>query len=113
MLRYDFKSIFKARGIEKPYSWLLKRGFKRHMAYSIANNRVNTLKLSLAEKLCKHFGCTPNDLLVWIPEKDEDTNIPLKKLHRKHAPFSSKESLDQLSLEEMKQLEALLKEHLG
>ena len=84
MLTYNFTRLLKARGIEKPFSYLVKAGYSGNFATKIANDRVENLKLTDIERLCVLFQCTPNDLFQWYPSGDDKTNdkhplIPLKR----------------------------------
>ena len=45
MLTFNFSRIFKARGIEKPFSYLVKVGYSDNFATRIVNNRIKRLDL--------------------------------------------------------------------
>ena len=62
MLTYNFTRLFKARGIDKPFSYLVKAGYSPNFATGVVNNQVLRLNLTDIEKLCVLFQCTPNDL---------------------------------------------------
>ena len=72
MLTFNFSRIFKARGIDKPFSYLVKVGYSDNFATRIVNNRIKRLDLADLEKLCELLQCTPNDLLEWIPESKDN-----------------------------------------
>ena len=82
MLYFNLKPIFDAKGIENPYSYLVKNGFTYHSAHYIANNLSRIFKLDHIEKLCDLLQCEPNDLLAWKPDNNKvyPENYPLKKL---------------------------------
>ena len=69
MLKFNFQRILKARGIEKPYSYLVQEGFSRNIAVRMNTGKMKTMDLQGLEKLCERFECTPNDLLEWVPER--------------------------------------------
>jgi DNA-binding Xre family transcriptional regulator len=84
MLTFHLSPIFKARGIEKPYSFLVKSGFTSHTASTILNNETKSLRLDHVELLCKALFCEPNDLLLWTPDTRAAyaPNLPLQKLRQ-------------------------------
>lgn len=69
MLTFHLDPIFKARGIEKPYSFLVKAGISPNTAYKITNGKMRILRLDHVELLCDLLVCEPNDLLIWAPNK--------------------------------------------
>ena len=44
MLTFNFTRIFKARGIDKPFSYLVKVGYSDNFATRIVNNRIKSNK---------------------------------------------------------------------
>ena len=84
MLFFNFKRIIKARGISKPFRYLLDQGFSVSFSTSMINNRTMRMDLETLEKLCVVSNCTPNELLEWVPDDPEsDTpNHPLAPLKR-------------------------------
>lgn len=111
MLIFNVKRIFELRGIEKPYTFLVKHGFANQMATNICNNKIGYVKASQMEKLCLLLHCTPNDLFEWQPNENftNAENHPLKALTReKPSPHISKLIKD-LPVEKMSELEELIK----
>lgn len=84
MLKFNFTRIFKARGIDKPYTYLVKAGYSASFATRTVNNKVRQLNVADVEKLCVMFQCTPNDLMEWIPNTDynPEQKHPLSSLQR-------------------------------
>jgi DNA-binding Xre family transcriptional regulator len=82
MLSIDLTHIFKARGIDRPYTFLVKAGFTSHTAHSLLNSSTRAFKLDHIELLCKVLICEPNDLLVFALDKDQvfSADHPLLKL---------------------------------
>lgn len=82
MLSLNLAPIFKARGIDKPYSFLVKNGFTPFTATNIINNNSRVFRLDHIEMLCNILVCEPNDLLLFTPDKDKQyaPNNPLLKL---------------------------------
>lgn len=77
MLRLNLQPIFTARGIDKPYTFLVKAGFTAHSAHIILTSKVRLIKLDYMEILCEKLNCEPNDLLLWTPDK----NRPILESH--------------------------------
>lgn len=86
MLIYNLRIIFKERGIERPFSFLVKAGIAPATAHNIMYNNTRTFKLRHIELLCRILMCEPNDLLTWLPEKGEiyPDDLPLRKLQRQN-----------------------------
>lgn len=82
MLSLNLKPIFSARGIDKPYTFLVKNGFTPHAANTLLNSKTRVFRLDHIERLCEVFVCEPNDLLVWKPDSGKiiASNNPLHKL---------------------------------
>ena len=82
MLSLNLRPIFSTRGIEKPYSFLVKNGFTPHAANNLLNSKTRVFRLDHIELLCEVLLCEPNDLLLWKPssEKIIAPNNPLNRL---------------------------------
>jgi len=76
MLKLNLQPVLSARGISKPYSYLVKIGFTSHSANVIMNN-PKAIKVSHIEQLCLKLNCEPSDLFMWIPDK----NNPIPENH--------------------------------
>ncbi len=96
MLKPNLNRLFKTRGINKPYSYLLNNGFTRNEALRLSNENLKTLHLNHVEKLCFLLNCTPNDLLQYIPAKSQKENSSnvLSALIRTETPDPLKLSHD-------------------
>ena len=106
MLAYNLTPIFKVRGIENPHSFLVKNGFSSHTAHNISTHQTRIFRLDHVERLCKILICEPNDLLMWIPDKNEPIaeNHPLQKLTIKQSDLSIHEELNMISYKELKEI---------
>ena len=82
MLSLNLRPIFTAKGIEKPYSFLVKNGFTSHAANNLLNSKTRVFRLDHIELLCEVLVCEPNDLLLWKPDSGKSIapNNPLNKL---------------------------------
>ena len=76
MLTLNLLPVFSARGIEKPYAFLVRAGFTSHSANIMLNN-PKAIKLHYIELLCTKLNCEPSDLFMWTPDK----NHPLAENH--------------------------------
>jgi DNA-binding Xre family transcriptional regulator len=103
--------MFKARGIEKPFSYLVKIGYSANFATRIVNSRIKRLDLSDIEKLCELLQCTPNDLLQWIPESKDKTNDkhPLISIKRSDKVVQLTQILNTVPLDKLIEIENLIK----
>jgi DNA-binding Xre family transcriptional regulator len=114
MIIYNFSRIFKARGIDKPFSYLVKTGFSSNAASRIANSNISTFNLTFVEKLCKLFQCTPNDLLEWVPtdqDVDNETN-PLYPLRRTNKVHQLTQLLNSVPLNRLIDIENIIKKEI-
>ena len=104
MLSLHLQPIFKARGIEKPFSFLVKAGFNYNTAHRLIKGIPSVFRLDHIEQLCKVLVCEPNDLLVWAPNKNEmmTENHPLRALQRTDNDNNIKELLSTTPLKELK-----------
>ena len=111
MLRYNFKTIFAARGIEKPFTFLVKHGFSQNIAHRIINSNVDRLSIKYIEKICVYLRCTPNDFIEWVSDSTKfvDTEHPLNSLKRDKKTYKYKELIRELPLEKLEMLEELVK----
>ena len=82
MLTLNLTPIFKARSIQRPYSFLVKAGISHKTANTIINGTTRTFRLDHIELLCNLLICEPNDLLLWVPDKTKayPPDHPLNKL---------------------------------
>jgi DNA-binding Xre family transcriptional regulator len=106
MLNLDLQHIFKARGIDKPYTFLVKAGFTAHTASSICNNSTKVFKLDHIELLCKALVCEPNDLLSFTADKGEvlQADHPLLKLQHTEIDQNWRQTLATIPFKQLKEL---------
>jgi DNA-binding Xre family transcriptional regulator len=106
MLSFNVTPIFKARNIDRPYTYLVKAGFSSQMAHSIVNNQVKTLNLKQVELLCRILVCEPNDLLAFSPDKDQlyPADHPLLKLQVTDTNEDLSETLAAMPYKQLKAL---------
>lgn len=114
MFQLNLKRIFKARGIEQPYRYLVQNGFVPFSAHKYKNNKVEHIRLDHIERLCILLNCTPNDLFEWVPDNllDDKPNHPLQKIRRREKKIDINKLLSTLSLDKLEQVEQLLNEQV-
>lgn len=114
MLTLQLKPLFLARGIEKPYVFLVKNGFSRRTAQILTSGKVKTISLDYVERLCTLLWCQPNDLLHWQPADAAEItpSHPLLPLSKQiELNLNLKKALQKVPLSRMEQLaESLRKE---
>ena len=107
MLSLNLRPIFSIRGIEKPYSFLVKNGFTSHAANTLLNSKTRVFRLDHIELLCEVLLCEPNDLLLWEPDSGKTIapNNPLNKLiDNAESKTDLKNSLFNLPYQQLKEI---------
>jgi DNA-binding Xre family transcriptional regulator len=114
MLTFNFTRIFKSRGIDRPFSYLVKLGYSDNFATRIVNNRIKQLNLKSIEKLCEHFQCTPNDLLEWIPSSQDlnNENHPLVSIKRSNKVVELTKILNSIPLDKLNDIETMINKEI-
>ncbi|MBN2614572.1 MAG: helix-turn-helix transcriptional regulator [Bacteroidales bacterium] len=115
MLYYNFTRVFKARGVERPYSLLLHAGIGSDLATRIKKNQVRLLRLETLEKVCLLLHCTPNDVMEWIPEKgNTDKDQPLNQLRKtQNKVIDITRSLNSLPLDKLEEISRYIDAQTG
>jgi DNA-binding Xre family transcriptional regulator len=110
MINYNFDRIFKARGVDRVFTYLTKAGFSDNFATKIKNNKIKRIGLKELEKLCILLRCTPNDFYEWIPENDSqvDKNHALHTIRKSDKVFDLTKTLNSVPLSELDKLEELI-----
>lgn len=114
MLNYNFDRVFKARGIDRPFSYLKKLGFTDNMAVKINRNRVVQLHVKHMEQLCLLLGCTPNDLMMWEPENGGQVpeNHPLQQIRRNDEQVEITQMLNGIPLGKLTDIKKMIREQI-
>jgi DNA-binding Xre family transcriptional regulator len=117
MLRFQLNSIFKARGIQRPHTFLVKAGIASQTASRILNNDTHVFRLKHVEIICEKLNCTPNDLLVWTPKNDnplsETHELNKLKSHLANTGNQLQSMLKTMPLEQLNEIAALINEKKG
>jgi DNA-binding Xre family transcriptional regulator len=103
MIHLHLQPIFAARGIDKPFSFLIRSGFTYPTAHNLLNNKLSSLKLSYIEKLCDCLVCEPNDLFLWTPDKNKmyPENYPLKILTRAESSLEFRQAIQSIPYKDL------------
>jgi DNA-binding Xre family transcriptional regulator len=114
MLIFNFNRIFKARGIDKPFTYLIKAGYSDNFATRIVNNRIRRLDLDYTEKLCELLQCTPNDFFEWIPESKDKNNDkhPLIPIKRSDKVVQLTQMLNSIPIDKLEEIESVIKKEI-
>lgn len=115
MLQYNFDRIFKARGIEKRFTYLHRSGFSENFAAKISKNRVIKIRLQDMEKLCILLRCTPNDFFEWIPtsENDVEKDHPINDIRKPEKIVDITKTLNSVPINKLEKIEQLIREELA
>lgn len=114
MLKYNFTRVFRAKAIERPYTFLVSNGISDYYATRVINNRAKRIDLNELEKLCIVLKCTPNDFLEWIPDNSTqvEDNHPLNDLRKYDNEADLIKTLNSLPLGKLKEIDKLIKSEL-
>lgn len=116
MLKFNFTRIFKARGIARPYSFLVKSGYSASFSSRAVNNKVRQLNLADVEKLCVMLKCTPNDLLEWVPDQNHNSaeqGHPLSSLQRISNTGQINRILYNIPVDRLAEIEQMILKEVG
>ena len=115
MLFYNFDRIFKARAIDKPFSFLKSYGFSSSFSSKVKQNQIGRLNSRELERLCLCLKCTPNDLMEWKPDSDVviDEEHPIYKLHRPEALTDMTRLLNSIPLEKVEEINQIIQQKLN
>ena len=112
MLIYNLERVYKARGIEKPYSFFKGHGFSDSFAAKLKKGKMSGMKLSTLEAVCILLQCTPHDLLEW--KEDSKINVapdhPIRKLESRNSKMDMTVLLRSAPLEVIEKFTAMIDE---
>ena len=114
MLILNFRRMFLVRGIQRPFSFLVKQGYSGQFATRVANNHIRELNLNQLEKLCVLLNCTPNDLLQWIPSQADQDNLahPLTPLRQTETALELTQLINCLPVNKLTTVHNFIKQQL-
>jgi DNA-binding Xre family transcriptional regulator len=105
MLYLNLPAVMANKGIKDPSRLLVKAGMSYPAAYRLLYVEIKTMNLHRLEQLCMILNCTPNDLLIWVPDND----VSNARAHPLHAlkKNSNKTVVDHLRNLPMNKIEAV------
>jgi DNA-binding Xre family transcriptional regulator len=111
MLSLNLKPIFKARGIEKPYSFLVKEGFPSYTAHNLLNGKSISFHLRNIDKLCTLLSCTPDNLFVWTPNPNEKlaNDHPITRLKKRNTDLNWQDTIKSVPLDDLELIVSAIK----
>ncbi len=114
MIVYNFQRVLKARGIERPFSYLKQAGFSDRFATRIKGNKVLRLNSRELEKICLLLRCTPNDLMEWVPDNNAqvDADHPLNIIRKSDKIIDLTKTLNAIPLGQLDEIEKLIQEKI-
>jgi DNA-binding Xre family transcriptional regulator len=106
MLSFNLKPVFQARGIERPYTFLVKAGVAPHTATRILNSNSRVMRLDHVELICRILLCEPNDLLVWTPQSGQiyPPDHPLNNLKNQSSDGNLQEIIASMPYGQLKEI---------
>ncbi|HOY94428.1 MAG TPA: helix-turn-helix transcriptional regulator [Catalimonadaceae bacterium] len=109
MLQFSIERVCTARGIPKPYKFLVRNGFLPTTATKLAKGDVEYLRVEYLEKLCTLLNCVPNDLFEWIPDTkaDDRPDHPLFPI-RQADKLDFAETFKNLPMSKLREIEAII-----
>jgi DNA-binding Xre family transcriptional regulator len=113
MLTLNLQPIFKARGIDKPYSFLVSAGFPSFTAHNLLNAKTVSFRLSHIDKLCALLNCTPNELLVWTPNHNEKLaeDHPITRLKKQNTDLNWQDTIKTIPSDQLSEIVKIINAH--
>jgi DNA-binding Xre family transcriptional regulator len=113
MLSLNIQPIIKARGINNAYSYLVKAGFTSATAHNLLNAKTTNFRLTHIDKLCTILICTPHDLLIWTPNKNEKLpdNHPLTSLKKQNIDLNWQDTIKTIPLNQLSEIVKIINGH--
>lgn len=71
MIKVKLHKIAAEHGIKNAYQFQKFTGYPPGMASRLWNRNWKNASLSTLNTLCNLFGCTPNDILEFSPDREE------------------------------------------
>ena len=110
MLYINLHPIFKARGIDRPHTFLVSIGIPSSTAHKFLEGSYRAPRLDNIERICKALNCTPHDILIWVPDKNNPIpqTHPLNQLNKYATTFNLHETFRTLPVEQLNQIADIL-----
>ena len=113
MLRINLSRIFRAFAVHRPTRFLVEKGYTYSTAQRLVVMNHSRFRLEDLEQLCLRMGCTPNDILEWVPNQDQvSLDTPLQQLRFKPEPYFD-QLLNKLDYGDQLELQRLMEERIA
>ena len=113
MLRINLSRIFRALAVHRPMRFMVEKGYTYSTAQRLVTMNHTSFRLKDLEQLCLRMGCTPNDIMEWVPNQEQvDLDTPLQELRFKPEPYFDK-LLNQLDYSDQLELQRLMEERIA
>ena len=114
MITYNFDRVFKARGIDKPFSFLKRAGLSDSFASRVKNGKVSRLDLKMIERLCLILRCSPNDFMEWMPDDDNqvDKDHPINLIKKTDKVVDITKTLNSVPLDKLDEVDDIIKKYI-
>ena len=115
MITLNIPRIALLKGVQRPYTYLVKNGFTPQTAKDLIAGRVRRLDFAHLEKLCRIFRCEPYDLYDYTPDPNRHVQGEdhLAFLTKPKADKSIHSLIAKLSLKQMESLVADVSQRYG
>jgi len=70
MITLNIPRIATLKGVQHPYTYMVKKGFTPQTAKDLLAGRTKRLAFAHLEKLCRIYNCEPYDLFDYLPDKN-------------------------------------------
>lgn len=78
-LRLNVLHLIEQRQQLRPQRYLMEKGFTRMEARKLLDPKRTSFKVTMLHRLCKCFGCLPNDLFNWEGSEAHHLNVLRKE----------------------------------
>lgn len=113
MLRINLSRIFRALAVHRPTRFMVEKGYTYSTAQRLITMNHSSFRLKDLEQLCLRMGCTPNDILEWVPSADQlELDTPLQQLRFKPEPYFD-HLLNKLDYSDQLELQRLMEERIA
>lgn len=110
MLVFNVNRVLALRGIDAQFSFLVKIGLTRSIAFNLTNYVVANVKIAHLEKICRALNCTPSDLFEWRADEQNalGENHALNALKRNKSAQQVSRILKDIPIDKLERAEELL-----
>lgn len=112
MIHLFLKPMLVARGIDRPYSYLVNAGFSPTDARELLNTDISHFTIAQINKLCEVLHCSPDELLESSGQLVNMTDSGLLSALKRSSKTSNwLHNLKENSLQELSKLKEVVKNY--